>query len=116
MFKIVNINNENVIAEYTSYADTFMTRLKGLMFKRSFNKGEGLVIVPCNSIHTFWMKFPIDVVFLSQDDTVVYVIEDLKPNRISPLIRNAHSVLELPVGTISDVNIKIGDSFIYKDI
>lgn len=116
MFKIVNINNENVIAEYASSADTFMTRLKGLMFKRSFNKGEGLVIVPCNSIHTFWMKFPIDVVFLSQDDTIVYVIENLKPNRISPLIRNAHSVLELPVGTISEANIKIGDGFIYKDI
>lgn len=116
MFKIVNIITENVIAEYASYADTFMTRLKGLMFKKNFNKGEGLIIVPCNNIHTFWMKFPIDVVFLSQDNTVVYVIENLKPNRISPLIRKAHSVLELPVGTIREANIKIGDSFIYKDI
>lgn len=116
MFKITNMSNGNIIAEQAAYADTFISRLRGLMFRNSFNKGEALVIVPCNSIHTFWMKFPIDVVFLSKENAVIYTIENFHPNKISSLLRKAHSVVELPAGTIKEYSIQQEDIFIFDEI
>lgn len=116
MFKITNMSNGNIIADQAAYADTFISRLRGLMFRNNFNKGEALVIIPCNSIHTFWMKFPIDVVFLSKENTVIYIIENFQPNKISPLFRKAHSVVELPIGTIKECSIKQGDVFAFDKI
>lgn len=116
MFKITNMSNGNIIAEQAAYADTFISRLKGLMFRNNFNKGEALFIIPCNSIHTFWMKFPIDVVFLSKENTVIYIIENFQPNKISSLLRKAHSVIELPAGTIKECNIKKGDRLMFDEI
>ncbi len=116
MFKITNMSNGNIIAEQAAYADTFISRLRGLMFRNSFNKGEALVIVPCNSIHTFWMKFPIDVVFLSKENVVIYTIENFHPNKISSLLRKAHSVVELPVGTIKECSIQQEDLLMIDEI
>ncbi|HSQ87816.1 DUF192 domain-containing protein, partial [Romboutsia sp.] len=114
LLRVINTENK-IIAEDLIVADSFITRLKGLMFKKNFNKGEALIIKPCSSIHTFNMKFSIDVVFISKDNNVLYTIENLKPNRVSPIIRKSYSVLELPAGTIKETNIKIGNKILIKD-
>lgn len=70
--------------------------------------GEGLWIVPCPMIHTFFMRFPIDVLFLSRGLKVVRVIEGLAPWRLSPWVWAAHSVLELGGGSLRG-SVAVGD-------
>ena len=82
-------------------AESFFSRLKGLMFKGRI-RGDGLLIRPCNSIHTFFMKFNLDVVFLSRDFKVVKIIRRMPPWRMSKVYFNAFQVLELKAGTLTD--------------
>lgn len=90
-------------------ANTFGTRLKGLMFKKTPIKQEGLWIIPCNSIHMFFMNFPIDAVFINQNNEIVKLVHDLQPWKIVSPVKNAHSVVELPSGTIKEMNLKEGE-------
>jgi uncharacterized protein len=90
-------------------AHTLLTRLKGLLGRSAFPAGQGLWIRPCNSIHTFGMKFPIDVVFLDKGNRVVGVAKALRPNRISRIYRSANSVIELPAGTIDVAGSCVGN-------
>nr|WP_248278398.1 DUF192 domain-containing protein [Bacillus sp. DNRA2] len=74
---------------------------------------EGILLVPCNSIHMFFMFFPIDVVFLDGDDVVVTVRERVKPNRVIMPVVGAVKTLELPVGTIEKLALSSGDKIVY---
>lgn len=89
-------------------ADSFRTRLKGLMFRRQPLEGEGLWLYPCNSIHMFFMSFAIDVVFLDRDLRVVKTVEASQPWSVVWPVRNACHALELPVGTIEKYGIHVG--------
>lgn len=75
-------------------ADNFYKRFKGLMGRKTLVKRTGLKIDPCNSIHCFFMRIPIDIMFLSKDDTVVKFIHDMKPWRVSPIVKGARYVIE----------------------
>jgi len=86
------------IAENVKAADNLISRFLGLMGRESLDKGEGLLLVRCSSIHSFFMKIPIDAVYLSKDFTVLG-IETLKPWRIGVYCKNAVHVLELGAGT-----------------
>ncbi|WP_280770409.1 DUF192 domain-containing protein [Salipaludibacillus daqingensis] len=90
-------------------ADTFATRLKGLMFRRKPIENEALWIKPCNSIHTCFMNFPIDVLFLDKNERIVHMIENLKPWRFVPPVAHSKSVLELPKGTIQQEGLQKGE-------
>jgi len=79
------------------------------MFRRELPSGEGMWISPCNGIHMFWMRFPIDAVFLDRRLRVVRVRAGLRPWRVVPLVWGAHSVLELPAGTVSDLALERGE-------
>jgi uncharacterized membrane protein (UPF0127 family) len=92
-------------------AHTFLTRLIGLMLDKSLAEGDGLWIMPCNSIHSFWMKFDFDAVFLDKDLRVVHLMSEMKPSRISKMVWNAKSVLELPAGVIARTGTALGDQF-----
>jgi len=83
-------------------------RAKGLLGRDSMGQDEGLWIVPCAMVHTFFMRFPIDVLFLDANLKVRRVIEDLKPWRISPWVPGAHSALEFAGGTLKG-SVKSGD-------
>jgi len=109
-----NEKNSKVICKNLGIADSFFDRLKGLMFREKLNKGEGLLIIPCNSIHTFFMKFPIDVLFVNKEDKIVASIEKMKPSRISKIYGKAKYVVELPAGTIEKCDISVGDRIIYE--
>lgn len=91
-------------------ADTFWQRFKGLMFKSSMGVDEGLLITRCDSIHTCFMRFAIDVVYLDRAATVVRLAPSLKPWRLHLGGRAAVHTLELSAGTVARLGIKIGDS------
>lgn len=89
------------IASDLKTADSLFSRTKGLLGRKSLPEGEGLWIKRCNSIHTAFMKFPIDVLFVDKDLKVIHMYENLKPWRITRLHFRATSVIELPAGTLA---------------
>ncbi|MEH7352855.1 DUF192 domain-containing protein [Neobacillus drentensis] len=89
-------------------ANSFFARLKGLMFRKDPIKNEGLLIIPCNAVHMFFMKFPIDIVLLNKQNEVVKVYQNLKPWRMTKPEKNAYSTLELPAGSINQFGIRVG--------
>ena len=107
--RIVNKTKNSILAENAVIADTSFKRVKGLLGKSGLGEGEALVLKPCNSIHTFFMSFPIDVVFVDSQKEVVKVISDMHPFRISGIYFKAHLAIELPVGTISKTSTQPGD-------
>lgn len=104
-----NVTQQRTLAEVLSVADSFFRSLIGLMGRPRLDTGHGLWIVPCQSVHTFWMRFSIDVVFLDQHHKVIDLIESLKPFRISRHLSKASGVIELPVGAIKTSRTQIGD-------
>jgi uncharacterized membrane protein (UPF0127 family) len=107
----LNRTRHSYLAKHLRIADTHWSRFCGLMGTdaASFPAGEGLLIVPCHGVHTFAMRFPIDVVYLDSDKTVVYLQENLKPWRMAPVRVKATSVLELPGSTLGSTQTAIGD-------
>lgn len=106
--KAVNLSNGTELANHVSPADTFFRRLKGLMFTKDLPVGHGLYIKPCRSIHTFFMYYPIDVLYLSEQFEIVGMDEMMKPARVGKIQQLAFSVLELPAETIRKTETKIG--------
>jgi uncharacterized membrane protein (UPF0127 family) len=104
-----NLTQNALLADDCGKADTFFSRFKGLQLKKSFPQGSGLLILPCNSIHMFFMRFPIDVVFIDANQSVIYMEEGIKPWRISRIVKGARSVLELPAGTAARTGTRPGD-------
>ena len=81
-------------------ADSFWSRLVGLMGKPKPPNGEGLLIRPCSSIHMFFMRFSIDAVFLDNDYRIVRVVRNLAPGRIVGTVPGARQVLEVATGEL----------------
>jgi uncharacterized membrane protein (UPF0127 family) len=111
----MRLENESVRAAYFRHvdvADTFWKRLVGWMGKRSLDEGEGLLIVPCRSVHTCFMRFPIDVVFINESGKVVHIVHRLKPWRITRITRDSYAVLELSGGAAELSDIRIGDQLL----
>jgi uncharacterized membrane protein (UPF0127 family) len=90
-------------------ADRMWGRMRGLLGRGALAPSEGLWITPCNSIHMFFMRFSIDVVFIDEHLQVVRVHEDVRPWRMARGGKHAHSVLELPPGKAAFFNIRVGD-------
>lgn len=102
------------IADEISTANNFFSRLLGLMFKKKMNDNQGLLIVPCNQIHTFNMRFDIDVLFIDKGNKIVYIEHSMKPGRATKMIKGAHSVLELCSGVSEKNGVKIGDILTFE--
>ncbi len=111
--KIINSSGNMILGGNVSVAKTFFGRLKGLMFRNRLDDGEGLLIVPCSMIHTFFMKISIDVLFLDGQGTVIYIMENLPPWKCSPPVSKAASVLELPAGTVKKTGTCTKDRLIF---
>lgn len=79
------------------------------MGRRSLAPGHGLLISPSNGVHTFWMRFSIDVLFLDREHRVLSVYGNLRPFRVTSLNWKASTVLELPAGTIAATGTQVGD-------
>jgi uncharacterized membrane protein (UPF0127 family) len=79
------------------------------MFRGTLDPGEGLLIDPCSSIHTMWMRFPIDVLYVDGDGRVVRADSGMRPWRIGPVFTGGRYVVELPPGTIRASRTEVGD-------
>ena len=111
--RVSNRTRQRVLAERADIADTSAKRRTGLLKHPGLGRGEGLWIAPCEGVHTFGMKFPIDVVFLTRKKKVVKVRANMVRGRIAFNLR-AHSVLELPVGVIEDTGTVAGDELEFE--
>jgi uncharacterized protein len=112
--KILNTTKNTVLAEHVVIADRLFTRAKGLLGVADFKQGQALVIKPCNSIHTCFMAFPIDVLFVDKDYRVIKVFPFLRPFRFTPLYFKSSLVIELPSGTLQSTSTSLGDILIIK--
>jgi|SRR5687768_7620089 len=115
MLKARNETRGTWLGDRIQSADTSETRTRGLLGRAGLAPGEGLWISPCEWVHMFGMKFPIDVVVLDKDHKVVGVKPGLRPGRIGPLFWGAHSTLELPVGAIAASGTVKGDVIRWED-
>ncbi|WP_161974935.1 DUF192 domain-containing protein [Bacillus timonensis] len=88
--------------------NTFLKRFKGLMFQLKPIKNEAIILEPCNSIHMFFMFFPIDVVFLDKENRVVKTIDNVKPWTVIFPVKHAYKTIEMPVGSIRKFGIQDG--------
>ncbi len=83
--------------------------MRGLLGTTQIEQGEGLFLMPCNSIHMFGMKYAIDAVFVDRQGKVVGLVHNIKPGQCSSVFWGAKNCLELPPGTIGDTNTETGD-------
>jgi len=106
-----NRTRQAFLATELTVADTHWSRLRGLMGTSpdSFRFPHGLWIVPSHGVHTLAMRYPIDVIYLNPDKTVVHLEENIKPWRIAPVRMEAATVLELPCHTICNTGTAMGD-------
>ena len=108
-----DLTQNQIIACRLKIAGHFFDRLRGLIGIRSLTEGDGLLIPKCQGIHTFGMSFPIDIIFLNQEQKVIRLTSTVVPNRFGPVKLESKSVLELPAGTIEKRNIHLGDRFVF---
>jgi len=106
---ISNLTRQTQIADKAVLAQTMFSRMRGLLAKDTFCAGEALILQPADSLHTFFMRFPIDVIFLDGKDKVLKISENFSPFRFCLAPRGAARVIELPVNTIRNSSTKIGD-------
>lgn len=104
MKKYSVFQNGDCLADKVGMASGFFTRLKGLMFRRKLETGEGLLLTDCGQIHCCFMRFPIDVVYLDREMKVLYV-ETVRPWRVGRLVKGSRNVLELEEGKAVSLNI-----------
>lgn len=110
-----NETRNTVLAELADVADSSAKRRKGLLGRDSLPVGQGLWIIPCESVHTWGMRFPIDVLYLDRKKRIQKLRSVMTPWRLSFCL-SAHSVLELPAGVIDDTNTQRGDQLVLLEI
>ena len=110
-----NQTRETVLADAADVADTSAKRRTGLLKHSRLEPGEGLWIAPCESVHTFFMKFPIDLVYLDKNKKVRKVRHGVPPWRLSACL-TAHSVLELPAGAAGESQTQAGDQLAFDTL
>ncbi len=103
------------MASQAEKAKSHCARLMGLMGRRTLPEGGALLITPCTSVQTSFMRFAIDVVFLGRDGQVVKIVPELKPYRAALGGPGARSALELPAGAAAHSGIAVGDRLVWED-
>lgn len=106
--RVINLDRQAEIGNLVEVADTAARRNRGLLGRTGLEPGQGLWIVPCEAVHTFGMKFAIDLVYLDRRRRVLKARSRVGPARISACLR-AHSILELPPGVILATQTQPGD-------
>lgn len=107
---VVNLTTGKTVACRVEIAESFWDRLGGLLGRPPLWSGQGLLIRPCHGVNTCFMRYPIEVIFLASDWTVVALVRDLRPFRFSSVVRRAVMALELPAGSIKRMYTQVGDA------
>lgn len=109
MKMVVVLKENQTVIDEVELANSFIRRFFGLMYRKTMAKNHGLLLSPCNQIHTFGMNFAIDALFLSTDYVIIKIEESIKPRKVCKTVKDARYVLELCGGTAKDVGLKVGD-------
>lgn len=112
---MLNRTRGTSLAQSVEIADTSAKRRTGLLQHAQLESGQGLWIVPCESVHTFFMKFAIDLVYVDRKHTVRKVRSAVPPWRLSACL-TAHSILELPAGTVERTGTQRGDELVFEKL
>jgi uncharacterized membrane protein (UPF0127 family) len=107
--RVVNKTKNTVLAERAELANTPSKRIKGLLGRTGLGQGQGMIIAPCSSIHTLFMKFAIDVIFLDRGMSVVGLAHSLPKNRLFGALLKGRQVIELPPGILKSTCTELGD-------
>jgi len=110
--KLINQRTGEIIVNEAGIAANPWTRVIGLLLTKHLQHGRGLWLKPSNSIHTFGMRYSLDVLFLDKKNRVVEIVRNLRPNRVSPIVWKARSVVELPADSLSAVHLELNDQLI----
>ena len=102
--KCVNAKTGKVIASDLEMKDTYLGRLVGLLGKKGLKEGQGIILKPCSQIHTCFMRFAIDVVFISKDFKVLKIINNMGSWHFSPIVLKSLYTLEVAAGEIQDLH------------
>ena len=113
--RVFNRTRDILLGERVRTARTFLSRLVGLLGSAAIAEGEGLWIVPCRSVHTLGMRYPIDVAFLDPRGVVVGIREGLPPNRVGRVFRDARGALELRSGILAATGTSPGDRLEFQE-
>lgn len=113
--RAVNLRTGDIFADHVDMAKTLYQRTRGLLGRTKLKKGQGLFIPKCSSIHTFFMRFSIDVLFLDKKNTVTKIIPCLVPFRIEMGSWGSKGVLELQCGLLKECDFNIGDMISFPD-
>jgi len=113
--RIQNRTRGSELANQARRADTFLTRLVGLLGRSSLKPGEALLIEPCSSVHTAFMRFTIDVVYIDKARNVVKVSPNMRPFRVGGVFKPSCAVIELPKGTIEATQTAPGDELAFSE-
>ncbi|MFL5864615.1 MAG: DUF192 domain-containing protein [Solirubrobacteraceae bacterium] len=111
---IINCTRDNTVCEHAIIADQPLRRMRGLLGRSSLPVGEGMLLMPAPSVHTAFMRFAIDVVFIDRDLQVVKIAPDVAPWRMASARRARHA-LELPAGEAARRGIEVGDVMVIGD-
>jgi uncharacterized membrane protein (UPF0127 family) len=114
--RIVNLTRETLLGNRIELADSWWGRSRGFLGRAQPRKGEGILFVPCNAVHTYGMKFDLDLVFVGSAGGVLAVVEQLEPWRRSGRVRGSRYVLEVPAGTIRATGTAVGDTFSWTPV
>jgi hypothetical protein len=114
MVDVIREGAEPDLLSKASVATSMWSRFWGLLGRRSLANDEALLIDPCNSVHTFFMRFPIDVLFLDEDDRVLKITSELRPFRVA-IGRGARRVLETAAGRAASVGVRVGDTLTFQE-
>jgi hypothetical protein len=110
---IANVRNGRIVADQLMTAFDSASRRKGLLKRDSFPRGSALIIAPSNAIHTFFMRFAIDVAFVTKDGRVLKIRTAMPARRIAASLR-AFAVVELPEGTLGRADLRPGDQLVIQ--
>ncbi len=115
-FSIRKKEDAQVLAREARLANSFFSRLKGLLGTKSLLQDEGMILDPCKSVHTFFMHYDLDVIFIDKNNMIVGCESHLKPNRLSSYYGAARKAIELPAGTIEEKMIKLGQKLEFQPL
>jgi hypothetical protein len=107
--RAINARTGAVVAANVRQAESFLSRLRGLIGSKPLAAGEALLLVGESSIHTFLMGFPIDVAYLDSRGVVLRIDERMPPYRLGPIVRGTKRVLEMAPGAVSGLDLRVGD-------
>lgn len=113
--RITNRTRNTLLGTRVRPATTFWDRLRGYIGRARPKQGEGILLVPCNAIHTWWMSFDLDVLFLDDRGQVLELVRSLRPFKRTRKVSGARYVLEVPPGTIDASGTRVGDELSWQN-